>query len=108
LFLNLYSKFEHEPEEGDCTTIWNFAAIFSVPVRNRHGFYAIALPAIPWQKLPILAWCRARNQTGKSTFIQLCAPLFTTIASLSGTMIGQPVQPLVAGEAAYLLRGIVY
>lgn len=74
---NLYSKFEHEPDEGDYDTIIDFC---------RHIFqnqYEIGLDYIqllyqqPWQRLPILCLVSKENQTGKSTFINLLQNIFT-------------------------------
>lgn len=81
---NLYSKFEHEPDEGECSIIETFLHhIFGIQ-------YEIGLDYIqllyqqPWQKLPILCLVSAENQTGKSTFIQLMKAIFTANCIIIG------------------------
>jgi len=81
---NLYSKFEHEPEEGDCTTILEFCRhIFGYQYEIGMDFMQL-LYQQPWQKLPILCLVSSENQTGKSTFIQLLRTIFTTNCIIIG------------------------
>lgn len=74
---NLYNRFEHEAEEGDCSTILMFT-------KHIFGYqYELGLDYVqllyqqPWQKLPILCLVSAENQTGKSTFVDLMKAIFT-------------------------------
>jgi hypothetical protein len=74
---NLYSTFEHEPEEGECSTILNFCKHIFGPQYELGMDYVQLLYQQPWQKLPILCLVSSENQTGKSTFIQLLKAIFT-------------------------------
>lgn len=73
---NLYSKFEWEPMEGDCSTILMF-------IKHIFGFqYELGLDYMqllyqqPWQLLPILCLVSVENNTGKSTFTKLLKAIF--------------------------------
>lgn len=74
---NLYSKFEHDPEEADCSIILDFCKHIFGPQYELGLDYVQLLYQQPWQKLPILCLVSTENQTGKSTFIQLLKTIFT-------------------------------
>lgn len=81
---NLYSRFEHEPEEGDCSNILTFCRhIFGYQFEIGMDYMQL-LYQQPWQKLPILCLVSGENQTGKSTFIQLLRTIFTTNCIIIG------------------------
>lgn len=81
---NVYHPFEHEPEQGDCTSTLEFF---------RHIFgdqYELGLDYVqllyqkPTQVLPILCLVSKENKTGKSTFIKLLKAIFTQNATIIG------------------------
>lgn len=74
---NLYSKFEHEPEEGDCDLILSFLKHIFQEQYELGLDYIQLLYQKPYQKLPILCLVSIENQTGKSTFIDLMQLIFT-------------------------------
>lgn len=82
---NMYSKFEHVPEEGECDTVLEF-------LKHIFGYqYDLGLDYIqllyqrPQQMLPILCLVSKDNQTGKSTFIKFMKSIFTANAVIVGT-----------------------
>lgn len=81
---NLYSKFEHEPEEGEYVTILDLCKHIFGPQYELGLDYLQLLYQQPWQKLPILCLVSAENQTGKSTFIQLLKTIFTSNCIIIG------------------------
>lgn len=75
---NLYSKFEHEPEEGECDTILEFLThIFGIQYEMGLDYIQL-LYQQPWQRLPILCLVSRENQTGKSTLINLLQNIFSS------------------------------
>lgn len=81
---NVYSKFDFEPEDGDCEITLSFL---------RHIFgnqfqlgldYIQLLYQQPAQKLPILCLVSKENMTGKSTFIKWVKYIFKNNASIIG------------------------
>jgi hypothetical protein len=81
---NLYNRFEHEPEDGDCQTTIDFIRHIFGDLFNIGMDYIQLLYQKPTQKLPILCLVSAENQTGKSTFIQWLKNIFTTNAVIVG------------------------
>jgi hypothetical protein len=81
---NVYAPFEHEAEEGDCSTILEF-------IRHIFGdHYELGLDYVqllyqrPTQILPILCLVSKQNKTGKSTFIKLLKAIFTQNCTIIG------------------------
>lgn len=102
---NVYSPFEHEPEqdkctEEDCPTIMSFFKhIFGekeISVKQKDGdniktaYYQLGLDLVqllyqkPTQRLPILCLVSRENETGKSTWFDFLKAVFTNNAAVVG------------------------
>lgn len=81
---NLYAPFEHEPEEGDCSTILDFMNHIFGEQLEMGLDYVQLLYQQPTQTLPILCLVSRENKTGKSTFIKLMKAIFTQNATNIG------------------------
>lgn len=75
-FFNKYFPFEHEPKQGNCSTILDFVKhIFGVQYEMGLDYIQLLL-TIPTQKLPVLCLYSPENATGKSKFGELIAQIF--------------------------------
>lgn len=74
---NTYAPFDHEPEEGDCSSIIEFMKHIFGPQLQLGLDYVQLLYQRPTQILPILCLVSKENGTGKSTFIKLMKAIFT-------------------------------
>lgn len=74
---NVYSQFEHESEEGECSAILEFMLHIFGEQYELGLDYVQLLYQQPTQMLPILCLVSKQNKTGKSTFIKLLKAIFT-------------------------------
>lgn len=81
---NVYAPFEHEPEEGDCSTILDFIGHIFGDHYELGLDYIQLLYQRPNQILPILCLVSKENKTGKSTFLKLLKAIFTQNCTFVG------------------------
>ncbi len=81
---NIYSPFEHEAEEGDCSLIIHFLEhIFGEQLMLGLDYLQL-LYQQPSQILPILCLVSKENQTGKTTFAKFLREIFTQNVTIVG------------------------
>ncbi|MFC2107572.1 primase-helicase family protein [Bacteroidota bacterium] len=81
---NIYSPFEHEAEEGDCSLIIHFLQhIFGEQLQLGLDYIQL-LYQQPSQILPILCLVSKENQTGKTTFAKFLREIFTQNVTIVG------------------------
>lgn len=81
---NMYSKFEHEPEEGDCSQTLDFIRHIFEEHYELGLDYLQLLYTRPNQILPILCLVSKENNTGKSTFSKWLKQVFKNNMAIVG------------------------
>lgn len=81
---NVYSRFEHEPEEGQCNESLEFVRHIFEEQYEMGLDYIQLLYQQPTQILPILCLVSRENMTGKSTFVKWIKAIFTGNCTIVG------------------------